>query len=312
MNEIALLFGGLIGLWLGTDQVVKNAVDIARFYHLSELFIGLTILSIGTDLPELVISVNGAIQRLQGIETSGVIIGNAIGSSFTQISIVMGIAGLLGTLQLSRERIKQDGFVMIGSVILLILTGLDGKISRIEGFSLIAIYLVYYINLFRKERASKKIVKEINGKMAYNLVYLTAGLMLVIFSSNLVVENATFLAEKWGVKQSFIGIIIIGLGTSLPELAISIKAIMNKSIGLSVGNLIGSNIFDTLIPIGLGGAISGLNIAPSIVWFDLPALLLLSGMVIFFFTHRRGLQKIEAMLLILLYLIYGSLKMLGI
>jgi cation:H+ antiporter len=126
------------------------------------------------------------------------------------------------------------------------------------------------------------------------------------------VENATFLAEKWGVKQSFIGIVIIGLGTSLPELAISIRAIMNKSIGLSVGNLIGSNIFDTLIPIGLGGVISELNMAASIFWFDLPVLLLLSIMVVFFFTYRTGLQKIEAMCLIIFYLIYVSLKMMGI
>jgi len=312
MHEIALLFGGLIGLWLGTDRVVKSAVDIARFYQLSELFIGLTILSVGTDLPELVISVYGAVQRLQGIETSGVIIGNAIGSSFSQISIVMGIAGLIGTLQLSRSRIKKDGFVLIGAIVLLALTGIDGQISRLEGITLIVAYLVYYVQLVRKERASERIIKEIDGKMAYNLVYLAAGLILVIFSSNLVVENATLLAENWGVKQSFVGIVIVGLGTSLPELAISLKAIMDKSTGLSVGNLIGSNIFDTLIPIGVAGTISGLEIAPSIVWFDLPALFLLSAMVLYFFTHRTGLQKMEALLLIFLYMVYGSLKMFGI
>lgn len=290
--------------------MIKGAVNIAEYYGVSQVFIGLTILAVGTDLPETVISVNASIQQLKGIESSGVIVGNAIGSAFCQISLVMGIAGLFGVLALSKKHIVQNGIMMLGSIIILFLVGLDGSIDRTEGLLLLVSYIIYSVILFRREKFKKKPALKSNKRIGINIIFLVIGIGIVIFSSQTVVSQAWALADAWGVKQSFVGIIILGLGTSLPELVISLNAILKNSVEISVGNLIGSNIFDTLIPTGLGGLIAGLSIEKSIIWFDLPVLLGLSLLVLIFFIRKRGLQKPEAIVLISIYIGYGVLKFL--
>ena len=134
----------------------------------------------------------------------------------------------------------------------------------------------------------------------------------MIFTSELVVDNSINFAEKFHVKQSFVGIIILGLGTSLPELALALNAVRKKAGGLSVGNLIGSNIFDMLIPIGMGASISELKIEKKLLLFDLPFLLVLSFIVLFFFYKKKGLQKTEAVILISIFVLYASLKISGV
>ncbi len=126
MQEVFLIFFGLIGLWLGTELVIKGAVNIAKYYKLSQVFVGLAILSIGTDLPEIVIAINASLHNVIGnTDTSGIIIGNAIGSSFSQISLVLGSVGLLGYLTLKKRHLYEDGVMLLGSVLLVMLLGFD-------------------------------------------------------------------------------------------------------------------------------------------------------------------------------------------
>ncbi len=298
---------------MGTELVIKGAVNIAEYYNLSQVFVGLAILSIGTDLPEIVIAINASLHNAIGnTETSGIIIGNAIGSSFSQISVVLGTIGLLGYLTLKRRHLYEDGIMLLGSVLLVILLGIDGKISRVDGIVLIVIYLIYYIRLFHQERIGKKIKKKSSIHIRKDILFLIIGIIIVIFTSELVVNNSIRFAENFGVRQSFVGIIIIGLGTSLPELALSLNAVRKKASGLSVGNLIGSNIFDMLIPVGMGASISEIEIEKGLVLFDLPFLLILSFIVLFFFFKIKGLQKIEAVILIGLFVLYAALKIVGV
>lgn len=313
MLAFLLLLIGLVGLWLGTELVIKGAVNIANRYKLSQVFIGIAILAIGTDLPEIVISINASLQNvLQGTNTSGIIIGNAIGSSFSQISVVLGIAGLLGYLTLSKQHLFEDGIMLLGSVLLLILLGFDGQITRIEGIVLIVVYVIYYSRLLHQERLGQKIKRKFNKEIGKDILFLILGMGIIIFTSKLVVDNSVMFAENLGIKQSFVGIILIGLGTSLPELALSINAVRKKAIGLSVGNLIGSNIFDLLIPVGMGATIAELKIEKSLIWFDFPFLFLLSLVVLFFFKKKKGLQKIEAVILIAIFMSYVALKFAGV
>ena len=313
MQEIFLILFGLIGLWLGTELVIKGAVNIAEYYKLSQVFVGLAILSIGTDLPEMVIAINAALHNAIGnTDTSGIIIGNAIGSSFSQISLVLGSVGLLGYLTIKRRNLYEDGGMLLGSVLLVILLGIDGEITRVEGIVLIVVYLIYYFRLFHQERIGKKIKKKFSKHIRKDILFLIIGIIIVIFTSELVVDNSISFAENFGIKQSFVGIIIIGLGTSLPELALALNALRKKASGLSVGNLIGSNIFDMLIPVGMGASISELKIEKSLILFDLPFLFLLSFIVLFFFYKKKGLQKIEAVILIGIFLLYATLKIVGI
>lgn len=313
MQEIFLILLGLIGLWLGTELVIKGAVNIAEYYKLSKVFVGLAILSIGTDLPEIIIAINASLHSaIENTDTSGLIIGNAIGSSFIQISIVLGSVGLLGFLSLNKRHLYEDGIMLLGSVILVILLGIDGEITRVDGIVLIVVYLIYYFRLFHQERIAKKLKKKLNKHIGKDILFLIIGIIVVIFASELVVDNSIRFAEDFGIRQSFVGIIIIGLGTSLPEFAIALNAVRKKAGGLSVGNLIGSNIFDMLIPVGMGASISELKIEKSLIVFDLPFLLLLSFIVLFFFYKKKGLQKIEAVILIGLFVLYATLKFFGL
>ena len=313
MQEILLILSGLIGLWLGTELVIKGAVNIAEYYKLSQVFVGLAILSIGTDLPEIVIAINASLHNAIGnIDTSGIIIGNAIGSSFNQISIVLGSVGILGYLTLKRRHLYEDGVMLLGSVLLVTLLGIDGIITRVDGIVLIIVYLIYYFRLLHQERIGKKIKKKFSKDIRKDFLFLIVGIVIIIFTSELVVDNSINFADNFGIKQSFVGIVIIGLGTSLPELALALNALRKKASGLSVGNLIGSNIFDMLIPVGMGATISELQIEKSLILFDLPFLFLLSFIVLFFFYKKKGLQKNEAVILIGIFVIYATLKIVGV
>jgi cation:H+ antiporter len=313
MQEVFLILLGLTGLWLGTELVIKGAVNIAEYYKLSQVFVGLAILSIGTDLPEIVIAINASVHNVIGnTDTSGIIIGNAIGSSFSQISLVLGSVGLLGYLTLKKRHLFEDGIMLLGSVLLVILLAFDGKITRVDGIVLIVVYLIYYFRLFHQERIGIKIKKEFSKHIRKDILFLIIGIIIVIFTSELVIDNSISFAEKFDIKQSFVGIIIIGLGTSLPELALALNAVRKKASGLSVGNLIGSNIFDILIPVGMGASIAELQIEKNLIFFDLPFLFILSFIVLFFFHKKKGLQKNEAIILIGIFIIYAFLKIMGI
>ena len=283
MAEFGYLVFGLGALWLGTELVIRGALAIANYFNLSQVFIGLTILAIGSDLPELIVAIEASVLQLQGEEVSGLIVGNAIGSSLNQITMVLGIGGLVGYLTLSRKAIKQNGLVLMGVLLLLFLVCYDGVITKVEGISLLVVYAVFYLLLLYGEKVPQRVKKELPKKIWQHLVQLLGGIALVIVASGIVVKSAISLAEIWGVSKSFIAIVFIALGTSLPELALTISAAVKKAPGLSVGNVIGSNIFDLLVPVGIGATISEIQIEPNLLWRDLPILFLITVLALTFF-----------------------------
>lgn len=311
MLELIFLVLGIIGLIIGTELVVKGAMNIAEHYKLSHIFIGLTILAIGTDLPEFFLAVTGGIDRYVGIETSGIVVGDVIGACFSQIGLALGVIGLFGYITLTKREIRFDGFMLLISVILFFLVAFDGTITLFEGIILVIIYLTYYISLYRKEKVHEKVKKAPPLHIVWDTVSLVAGLAVVVYASTIVIDSGLVLVEAWGVSQSFIGILFVGLGTSLPELAITFGTIFRGAKGMSVGNLVGSNIFDMLVPIGVGAAISPLNVGNNLIWFDIPVLFLLSLLVLLFFMRKKGLQRKEAAVLLLFYLGYVGLKIIG-
>lgn len=308
--SVFLIIIGLVGLWLGTKWVINGALGIANLFKLSHGFVGVAILAVGTDLPEVFVTLKASLLQLSGVESSGIITGNAIGSSISQITIILGITALFLTFKMEKKELRLNGIFLIVSVAFVFLFGLDGRINRIEGLILIATYVIYYVLLLKNNKSE---TEETTQGADYSIpkitLFLIAGLVVLISSSHLVVENAMALAQKWGLEQSFVGIAVIGLGTSLPELAVSIGAAIRKSAAMSVGNIIGSNIFDGLIPIGLGATISDLKLETTFLKIDLPLLLFTSLLVILFLFTKRGLSKAEGIVLILIYLTYIILKM---
>jgi cation:H+ antiporter len=304
-----LIILGLIGLWFGTKLIIDGALGIAKRFNLSHSFVGVAILAVGTDLPEVFVSLKASIMQLQGIESSGIITGNAIGSCLSQITLILGVAGMFLKFNMAKKDLLRDGIALLGSIIMLFFFGMDGNISRWEGSAMLILYLMYYVVLMKSQTNHEDDNSEgkdySNGKL---IILLLSGFVVLVFSSSLVVENSMALAEKWGVAQSFVGIVIIGLGTSLPELAVSVGAALRKSAGMSVGNVIGSNIFDGLIPIGLGGVISTTKIESNLLNVDLPILFFSTLIVLVFLRTKRGISIFEGITLIAMFFLYLTVK----
>ncbi len=309
--DITLLILGLAGLYFGTEVTIKGAVCIANRYGVSEFIIGVVILSIGSDLPELAIAVDAGLKNLAGGDYSDVVVGSALGSSLGQIGFVLGVAGLLSLLTLPKGVVYRHGATLLGSLLLVALFGYDGVVTFNEGMALILVYVIYLVALFNE--ISEEPGAEQVGEMPLwrSLLYLATGLLIVVGSAELTVSSAVEVAHRFGISDEVVAIVLIGLGSSLPELSISIAAVMKGYQHMSVGNLIGSNVFDTLVPIGAAALIAPLAFDGGMLRFEVPYLFFVTLTALFFFLRVRGIQRWEAAVILTLYSGYVVFKLTG-
>lgn len=310
--ELLYLILGLIGLWIGSELITRGSINIARRLKISYMFIGLTILAIGSDLPELFVNITGALQKLQGIDTSGLIVGEAVGTVISQTTFIMGLIGLFGVVIISKREFLRDGLIMIGSAAVLFLMGMDGQLSVMDGLILVIIYAFYFMTLVREEKIFAKIRRNNKGigLLVWSIVSILAGFAFLVYGSKVVVENAVELANIWDLSQTFVGLLIVGFGTSLPELTICINAVMKKAGSLSIGNIIGSNIFDILFALGFSTVIAkGFSVNATLIEFDIPFMIGVAVLAVFLLRTKMKLEKREAITLILVYLAYVLLKL---
>jgi cation:H+ antiporter len=308
--DFVLLIAGIVGLWLGTELTIGGALAIARRHQLSEFFVGLVILSIGSDLPELAIAFDAGLKGLTGHDASGVVIGSSIGSVVAQIGFVLGLGGVISFLTLPRPFVLKHGAVLLGATVLLFLLALDGSVTRTEGLVLITFYVIYVITLMNGANIPEEEPGQLAGGGIQSWLLLVAGLGAVIISSEITVSSVVNIAYTFEISEALISVLIIGLGTSLPELTISISAIMKKKTHMSVGNIIGSNILDTLLPIGIAAVISGMTFERQLLYFDLPFIFVLTTVVLVFFYAKRGVSRSEGMVILGFYFTYVLVKLL--
>ena len=307
--DFLILIGGVAGLWLGTELTIGGALAIARRHQLSEFFVGLVILSIGSDLPELAVAVDAGIKGLMGKDASGVVVGTSIGSVVAQIGFVLGLAATITHLTLPRRFILRHGTVLLAATVLLFLTALDGSVSRLEGLLLVGAYAAYVFALMNGENVPDEEPHALAAGGLRSWLALLAGLAVVIASSEITVEAVVRIAREFDVSEAVIAVLIIGLGTSLPELSISISAILKRRAELSVGNIIGSNILDTLLPIGIAALISALTFDRQLLAFDLPYVFALTAVVLALFITRGGMNRVEGLFVVALYGTYVVVKL---
>lgn len=316
IQPIIFLTFGLVGLWLGSQLAVSGFENIAHHFKISHLFIGLTVVAIGTSLPEIAVSMIGAIDILMGAEmsaVSGVVVGNKIGSYINQVTIIMGIVGLVGLMSTTKRELKREGTMLILSIILFSLISLDLKITPLEGLIVTITYLTYFIYLIKQETPAKTTQKPEGEKPKTHpfkdLLMIIIGMSILLYTADVVVISSLQLAKLWAIPPSVTGLLIVGLGTGIPELTIAIIALRRGATGIAVGDMIGSNICDILLSLGAGAMISGFTVNPILLWFDVPFMFLVAFLVLGLFLRNMQLERKEALLLILVYASYVLLKL---
>jgi cation:H+ antiporter len=309
--DFVLLLAGLAGLWFGTELTIRGAVALASRLGVSEFVIGIVVLSVGSDLPELAIAVDVAIKNISNGGVSDVVVGSALGSSLGQIGFVLGVAGLIAFLTLERKTILQHGTILLGSIVILGLLAWDGRVTRAEGIALVVVYVIYVMLVISDVTPKEEVEETHDDSLLKSVSLLIAGLLLITVSAEMTVTGALGAAIDMGVDEAVVAILIVGLGTSLPELSISVGAVMRGRHHMSVGNLIGSNIFDTLMPIGVAAIISGVNFSEDMLRFEVPFLFVLTLVVLIFFVRKLGIEKHEAAIILAMYCGYAAVKIIN-
>jgi cation:H+ antiporter len=313
MPDFLLLICGLAGLWLGSEVLIKGAMSLADRFRLTDALFGMLVLAIGTDLPELFVAFDASFRSLAGEDLSGIVIGSAIGSTIAQFALVFGVAGFIGYPPMQRKFLPRNTFFLVGGIVALFLFSMDGRISRPEGVLLIMYYAAYLAVLILR----RVDVDDDEGAVAHMPTWkawliLACGLVLLLFAAKLTVVYAAEFAREVGLSNIAVSAIVIGLGSSLPELSVSFVALLRKRGGLSVGNLVGSNVLDTLLVPGIAAVISPLMVPSAILLVDLPVLLVSTLLLLLFlYVTRRGVRGPEAVILLLIYFSYAAVRLGG-
>lgn len=303
---------GILFLWLGSDFTIKAAKDIAIRLNITYTLVGLTIISIGTSLPEIFTNIIAGIKTTHGLEASGVAVGTNIGSCVTQITLILGLTALIGTMYTTKQILRRDGRMVLVAIAAMFFSGLDGYVSKTEGLLLCIAYISYIIFISKRDHVYiKKEFRKANYGPFITIVMLILGITMLILGSKLVVENAIAIANKFNLQQSFIGIMIIGLGTGLPELSTALTGILKKAEDISLGTLIGSNITDPMFSLGSGALISGFGVEKNLLYFDLPYWFFATIVALLLMKRKMRIGKEDrkkGILLIILYIIFVIIK----
>jgi len=261
--NVALTLVGLAMLCFGGNWLVSGGVIIAKKLRISSLIIGMTVVAYGTSTPELAASIAAA------GEHSEIILGNIIGSNIANIGMVIGISAIMVPLVIKRSILRKEIPIMLGVSLLLIVLSIDGEISQYDGIILIGTLIVFTIFTF-KDIKKQRDENNKDTKVTKNNVYLKAaglialGVILLGVGAFLTVENAIVLAKEFGLSEKLIGLTVIAIGTSLPELITSVIAIRKGHTDIGIGNIIGSNIYNVLMIMGVGAILGGVIVASDV------------------------------------------------
>ncbi|MAE42294.1 hypothetical protein CMO93_00870 [Candidatus Woesearchaeota archaeon] len=306
------------------DKVVAKSIKISNKIGISQMFIGLTVISIGTSLPEITTHVVASLDIVKGnidpFIASATVLGTNIGSDIVQQLLMIGIVGLLAVIHIKRSFLKKDFLMMIVASVVLLLFSLDKDISRAEGTVLFLGYFLYLWYLWMGENKKIKGHKDKDGKnikldgndkkeIAVDVLYIIAGLVIIVLSAEYILRVAEFFVMRYGIGGSLIGILTIGIATALPELTTSITAILRGASSISIGTLVGSNITNPMLALGLGAMISTYQVPKPIIVFDLPVKIVTAIIIMIFLWRKAMLTRREALIMIAMYFAYILLRM---
>lgn len=312
-TTILHFLAGLVILILGADLLVRGASRLAAAFGVSPLVIGLTIVAIGTASPEIAVSLQAALNG-QGDLT----LGNVLGSNIFNILFILGVTALVAPIVIAEQLIRKDAPIMLAVSLLTLGLALDGNIGAWDGLLLLVGMVVYLVFALRQSRRENKTVQNEYAQefaekeprtirnIIMNFVFILVGLALLVSGSNWLVESATQIAKAFGVSELVIGLTIVAVGTSLPEVATSVLAALKGESDIAVGNAVGSNIFNLLGVLGLGALVApaGISVAHRVLQFDLPVMVFVALVTLPIFYINNRVSRMEGTLLFAYYVVY--------
>ncbi len=315
--QITFGFIGFFLLYYGAEWLVKGSSSLARGLGITPIVIGLTVVAFGTSTPELVVSVVSAVKS-----KSMIAVGNVVGSNICNIALVLGISALFQPIASHPTVVRRDIPIMVAIALYLLVLSADSRIGRLEGVTLVAgIALYTFLNYYWASKpGSQKTAERVEAlagevaEMGYvssrsrQLLMIGAGVAGVVIGADLVVDTAVIVMTALGVSEKFIGLTIVAFGTSLPELATSVVAAMRKEMDISIGNLVGSNVFNLLSVLGMAALVRPISIPggfyASGLWIDYLVMILISALPFFMMRTSFTITRRDGGILLGCYTVY--------
>lgn len=311
---VILLILGFAFLVKGADAFVEGCSSIAKRFQVPSLIIGMTIVAMGTSLPETAVSITASVTGNNALAVS-----NAVGSNIFNLMIVVGVCAILTPVAVRKETLKIDfPFSIVCAVLLLVLGAIGMTLGHVDGALFIVLFVIFILYMIKSAQNSRKDNKDMGVEEAEyaleaeeiqimpvskSIIFIVLGCAAIAFGSDWVVDGATTIAEAMGVSQTLIGLTVVAFGTSLPELATSIMAAKKNEVDMALGNAIGSNIFNILMVLGIAAAISPMAfITENII--DIVILIAFSAIVWIMAWTKHELSKKEGWVMAILYAVY--------
>lgn len=300
---VLYFLAGFVLLYYGADFLVRGASTIAVSFGVKKIVVGLTLVALGTSMPEFVVSLFAAIENIDGVS-----VGNIVGSNLANILLVLGLASVVRPIAAKRRIFLLELPVLLVITILFVLFCQNGLLNGSEGGIMLLVFIVYmvYIIANRKirEGADIELIPMENGHLLKNSVLSVLGIIGLVIGGQLTVRGATGLARAFGISEVVIGLTVVAIGTSLPELFTSLVAVIKREDEISIGNIIGSNLFNTAFVLGIVPMIRPLMIDAGVIRFENILMLFVTVILAVFLFIGRRLSRPEGIVLLLLYLFF--------
>ncbi len=305
--EIGMVLGGLVLLFVGAEGLVKGASAMALRLGITPIIVGLTVIAFGTSAPELLVGLIG---------TDDVAVGNILGSNVANLALILGAAALVHPIEVKHRAVRHDLPIMIGVTVLFILLAINGSLSQLNGGILLGTLVAYLGYTYYEARRDALSVEDVIGEELDdeeeatkrspwgNLAFILGGIIGLALGAKWMVDGSIAIAQMIGVSELVIGISVVALGTSLPELATSMSAARHGETDLTVGNVIGSNIFNLLLVLGVVSSVGAVTVDPQALAIDLWVVLGLSVLIWPLLRSDHCLDRKEGVFLLVVYAVY--------
>ena len=297
----AFLFAGLIGLFLGGEALVRGSVGIAKRMAISPLLIGLTVVGFGTSTPELLVSVDAAWRGVPDIA-----LGNIVGSNIANILLIVGLSALVWPIKIMGATLRRDTAVMMAAALVLVPVFAIGQVGRSSGLILVVGLAAYLIWAYRHsgDTVEEEVGISASPSAMVSTLWVVGGLVALMVGARLLVDGAVSIARDFGISEAFIGLTIVAVGTSLPELATSLIAAIRRQSEIAIGNIIGSNIFNVLGILGVTALITPIPVASRFLTFDLPVMIAASMVLTTLLLTRPLIGRGVGVAMLVAYVVY--------